>query len=272
MKAIYVVIVLYKTTLAESQSYQTLLKHKFVEDYMVYDNSPEEYRQNTALFHKGVTYVRDYENGGLSKAYNCGARKARELGYQRVLLLDQDTSFPDGIWSKYLENVSYPGIVAPLIKTKQGMNFSPVDIRGWNLKGLAEPHPGEYSLYDVAVVNSGCCVPVKLFEQTGGYLEMVKLDFSDFQFQVIVRKIQPHIKLIDSTALQNFSNDSEDIEGLLHRFRLYLECAAAFIPDSKLQMLKHNYQVLRHGLALMIRLHKIEVLTNYFKIFLLKGK
>lgn len=270
MKAIYPVIVLYKTTLAQSQSYQTLIRPHRIEEFMVYDNSPADFEQLVADWPEGVTYVRDNSNGGLSKAYNAGARKAASLGYQRVLLLDQDTRFEVGIWDKYLAQISYPGIVAPLMKTQKGENFSPVDIRGWNLKGWEQAVPGEYSQFEAAVVNSGSCIPVTLFQQTGGYIENVKLDFADFQFQVLARQYQPRFRVIDSVAIQDFSNDMVHVPQLLHRYRLYLQSASAFVPDSLHSRVKHHYQVLRHGLALFLRTRHIQFLTNYIKIFVLK--
>ena len=127
-------------------------------------------------------------------------------------------------------------------------------------------------MFDYAVVNSGCCIPVSLFEQTGGYVENVKLDFADFQFQLLARRYSSHFRLLPSVAIQDFSNDSTDVQALLSRYKLYLQSAAAFKSDTFQQKMKHHYLVLRHGLALMLRTHKIQFLTNYLKIFLLKSK
>ena len=272
MRPIFIVIVLYKIHLKDAISYQTLIKPNQLSEFMVYDNSPETFHQLTEEFPEGVTYVRDCNNGGLSKAYNVGARKARELGYERILLLDQDTHFDKNLWNAYMDNLHFDGIVAPIIKTSHGEDFSPVAINDWNLKGLPQPQAGEHSLYEMAVVNSGCCIPLSLYEKCGGYKETVRLDFADFQFQVNLRPYQAALKLIDLIAIQDFSNDTNDVKGLLHRYHLYLESAAAFTPDTMKLVLKHNYQVLRHGIALFVRTHNIKFLTNYIKIFLLKSK
>ena len=272
MKSIYIVIVLYKVALQDAVSYQTLIRSNQIEEFFVYDNSPEEFNQPTELLPKGVTYVRDFTNSGLSKAYNAGAKRARDLGYTHVLILDQDTRFEKKIWKSYIDHSEFPGIVAPTIRTVQGQDFSPVDIKGWSLKGVHNPKSGEYSLFDVAVVNSGCCIPLSLYEQAGGYNEAVRLDFADFQFQIRARVFQPRLQLLSSIALQDFSNDIKDVDVLLHRYQIYLECAAHFTVDSAKLKIKHHYQVFRHGLALMLRTHNIQFLTNYLKIFLLKSK
>ena len=269
MNSIYVIIVLYKIQLEDALAYQTLIKANHIEEFFVYDNSPETFQLTSEIPEK-VTYIRDYSNSGLSKAYNVGAQYASKLGYKRILILDQDTEFKREIWNEYLQNIDYEGIMSPILRTTQGKPFSPVDTRGWGLKGWADPVPGDHSLFELAVVNSGCCIPVSLFELAGGYKESVKLDLADFQFQIRVRNLVPHFRLMHSVAIQDFSNDSTDINALLQRNKLYLQSAAAFCPDTTKGKLKHHVQVLRHGLALTLRTHKIQFLTNYLKFFLLK--
>lgn len=226
MKSIFPIIVIYKVQLDESISYQSLVRPNQFAEFLVYDNSPASYQQNEAALPAGAIYVRNTNNGGLSEAYNQGAEIAREKGYKRVLLLDQDTFFAEGTLAHYLEYIDYPGIVAPAIITKQGANFSPVDISGWTPKGATDIKAGEISLFEYALVNSGCCIPVSLFTQSGGYDPAVNLDFSDFQFQINIRKQQAQALVMSGEpAVQDFSNDCREIGKILPRYDLYLQCA-----------------------------------------------
>ena len=159
MKSIFPIIVIYKVQLDESISYQSLVRPNQFAEFLVYDNSPASYQQNEAALPAGAIYVRNTNNGGLSEAYNQGAEIAREKGYKRVLLLDQDTFFAEGTLAHYLEYIDYPGIVAPAIITKQGANFSPVDISGWTPKGATDIKAGEISLFEYALVNSAAAYP-----------------------------------------------------------------------------------------------------------------
>lgn len=273
MKTIYPVIVIYKTRLADAESYRTLLRPNGIKDFLVYDNSPADYEQQETSFPEGVTYVRDTSNSGLPKAYNLGARKARELGYGRVLLLDQDTQFAPGTWECYERHAGYDGITAPLMKTKQGDSFSPIDIRGWRPRANSGAQGGEYSLYDYAVVNSGCCVPVSLYEKAGGYREGVKLDFADFQFQLAARVHCPTVLLFQgSPAIQDFSNEHCSVEQLLARFSLFLESARHYSGGTLKLQAKHNYVVLRHTLALFLRTRNLRFVQRFVKDYLLKKR
>lgn len=269
MESIYPVIVLYKIHLKDAMSYKTLLAPNGIDHFMVYDNSPEDYVQNTSDFPSTVFYVRDTTNSGLPKAYNLGAARAKELGYDRVLLLDQDTRFAENAWHCFMKDKNYKGITVPMVKTCQGSCFSPVGIKGWGIKVLPEIVPGEYSLYDYAVVNSGSCIPVDLFEKTGGYNEAVKLDFSDFQFQIYARRYEPVCKVLDTLAIQDFSNDCKDSVQLLNRYSYYLEGAKNFSAETAIQSLKIHYMVVRHMLSLILRTHSISFFTKYLQYYIL---
>lgn len=270
MKSIFPIIVIYKVQLSESISYQSFIQPNNFTEFLVYDNSPASFQQNEAELPKGAIYVRNVNNGGLSEAYNQGAALAQEKGYRRILLLDQDTLFADNTLKYYLKHIDYPGIVAPAIVTKQGANFSPVDISGWTPKGADDATPGEYSLKRFALVNSGCCIPVSLFRRSGGYDPAVNLDFSDFQFQINVRKNEVFALIMESKpAVQDFSNDCCDIHRILPRFDLYLQCAKHFKADTRLNRMKHEYVVFRHTIALLLKTKSLSILGKYIKKYLL---
>ena len=188
MQTILPVIVIYRIRLSQAASYTSLIRAAGISRFVVYDNSPADFEQeDIAALCPEALYVRDTANSGLPRAYNLAARKAEEWGYTRVLLLDQDTTFPPEAWHCYQHAAGYTGVTAPLAVTAQGQTFSPYDpsVRRRTPAGLSA---GEYSLHRFYVINSGMCVPVALFKQTGGYNERITLDFSDFQFLMHVRR------------------------------------------------------------------------------------
>ncbi|MCI7274537.1 hypothetical protein MR642_09640 [bacterium] len=267
---IYPVLVIYKIRLQDSIAYNTLLRPNGIDDFLIYDNSPASFEQDLSQVPHKACYQRDYSNSGLPKAYNCGATMAVQKGYSHILLLDQDSKFPLETWDCYLRHLDFPGIVSPMFKTKEGLNFSPVYIGGLLPRAERDLHGGEYSLYSHAVINSGCCIPVGLFEQAGGYDPRVRLDFADFQFQLRVRAIRPRLLVLDVVAEQDFSNDVVDVRALRSRFKLYLESALHFRSDSVKGKLKHHYAVFHHTLSLFFRTRSLSFLTDYVK-FLLGG-
>lgn len=250
--SIYVVIVLYRIRLHESTAFNTLIRANGITDFLVYDNSPcaDETRE---AYPETAIYVHDASNSGLSKAYNLAAKKAHEKEFTHLLILDQDTCFVPGAWEKYAEQWEQDNICAPFVRTKQGMILSPVNISGIRKHIVRNIVPGDYSLYDYAVINSGCLIPISLFEKSGGYSERVSLDFSDFQFQIRARKVNPSFRLIDTCAIQDFSNECRDAEKLQKRYERYLLCAKNFEADTFRDKAKHVLEVLLHTLALSMR-------------------
>lgn len=269
-QSIYVVIVLYKINLFDAESYKTLIAPNNITHFLVYDNSPQKGYTDEKSLPTGVTYINDMNNGGLAKAYNAGARIAQEKGYERVLLLDQDTIFASNAWECYLQNASYNGLTAPLIRTNKGDNFSPVCIGGWFAKAAQGIKPYEYSLFKYAVVNSGCCIPTKLFIEAGGYAEGVILDFADFQFQLRLRRLAPKFRIINTTAIQDFSNDCTDVAKVKNRFVLYLKSAVCYKSDSKLMQFKHHCEVFKHTVSLSVRTRSLFFINNFFTQYLIK--
>ena len=271
MNSIYVIIVLYKISLFEAESYRTLIEPNHITNFLVYDNSPEEGYTDLSQLPKEATYIHDKSNSGLSLAYNRGAQIASEQGYKRVLLLDQDTHFMAGTWQAYMNHIDYNGITSPLIVTTNGAPFSPVRIDKCFLTPVDELERGEYSLYQYAVVNSGSCVPTELFNRCGGYDESVTLDFSDFQFQVRLRKLRSKFLLLEAKAMQDFSNDCSNLEKMKKRFALYLKSAVHFKADSPALQCKHYAELMKHTLSLTLRTHNLYFIGKYIKEFIKRG-
>lgn len=264
---IFPVIVIYKCSIYKSRAYSSLIKGKVSGSFMIYDNSPSSFIQSENPPTNAI-YIRDTNNKGLAEAYNAAAAEAGRLGYTHILLLDQDTLFPENSWHEYEKAEHYNGIIAPQLATDDGKPFSPVDISGWSPKGT-RLNAGEHSLYKYNVVNSGICIPIRLFLNAGGYDPATPLDFADFQFNRRIRKLRSSFMLLPFTALQDFSDNCTDPVKLLSRFRLYASSAKGFITEGITDALKHHFSVLKHTIALTIRTRNMAFAREYISIFLL---
>ena len=256
------VIVLYNALLGEQKSYLSLLRDCRWREFVVYDNSPESFVQK--ISDERAVYVRDSSNGGLAKAYNKAAEIAREKGYEWLLLLDQDTTFPDGATDEYLrlaDEVSAQTIIAPGLVSSDGKRISPCR-RGFFGKSVAgNLKSGIYPLGEAMPVNSGTCLRISEIYRCGGYDARLHLDFVDFDFIGRFAKTfaSAKLQLMDSVAIQDFANDTADAEKMLIRFKSFLSDARTY-PESLTV-------VLRHTLSLTLRTKKLCFIIEFFKIY-----
>ena len=208
--------------------------------------------------------MRDSSNGGLSKAYNKAAEIAREKGYEWLLLLDQDTTFPDGATDEYLrlaDAASAQTVIAPRLVSSDGKHLSPCR-RGFFGKSVAgNLKSGIYPLGEAMPVNSGTCLRIGEIERCGGYDARLHLDFVDFDFIGRFAKIfaSAKLQLMDSVAIQDFANDTADAEKMLIRFK-------SFLNDSRTHP-ESLTVVLRHTLSLTLRTKKLCFILEFFKIY-----
>ena len=269
MNKILPIIVIYNIELKDAIAYQTLIEVNDIRQFVVYDNSPISDNRWKAYAPEAI-YLSDTYNSGLSKAYNKGAEIARQKGFSHVLLLDQDTRFDANAWQTYLHNLDYPGMLVPLMKTTTGTDFSPVSVNGLFSRAAHGLAPAEYSLTSYAAVNSGCCIPVDLFFKAGGYVENVKLDFADFQFQLRLRCVQPYFRIIDTTAIQDFSNDCRESSKVKIRYKLYVESARYYEADGFTTKVRHLCDVLKHTLSLTARMRSFYFIGTFITHYLMK--
>lgn len=225
------VVVIYKKELAESDSIVSILKadnDNTISEFVVYNNSPAEITIPDYFMGVKVHVINDYKNSGVSKAYNKALEIANELNYSHLLLLDQDTLFPENAIKIYLESVKkYKEInlFAPILETKQGAICSPLRYkfhRGFVVDSIT---PGEYKLDCYSPINSGMLLNVNAARKCGGYNEDVYLDFSDFQFIERFKKDNTFFIVLPLSLLQDFSGDEVNEKKLLDRFAIYCACA-----------------------------------------------
>lgn len=194
IKDLQAVIVLYKTDLKDSSTYQSLsdslkaYKSSYKLSLLVYDNSPLpalDLSFQSDIWE--ISYIHDAENAGVSKAYNKGADVGKSFGKKWLFVLDQDTVFPIKSLDSYLSAINNPhyqdiNLFCPVL-ISEGTIISPCKLifyKGVALKEL--PKPGIFKLDVLKPINSGLMINLLSFRSTGGYNEAIKLDFSDFEF------------------------------------------------------------------------------------------
>lgn len=184
LEQVLLVIVLYRQRLEDSTAFESLepLMQKYPGKIcvFVYDNSEEpagEYR-------KIGSYLHDPKNSGVSRAYNRAWEYAKQKGLRFLMLMDQDSHFPETIFRSYSDSVAKsPGIevFAPHAKENQKL-YSPFRFVRGRGTPAADISPGIHALSDLKLINSGLLVSVNAFEKCGGYDERFPLDFSDIVF------------------------------------------------------------------------------------------
>ncbi|HMI00859.1 MAG TPA: glycosyltransferase [Pedobacter sp.] len=271
------IVVLYRQTIEESSTLLSLnaslalLNLKM--DLFIYDNSPEANVSDNHFSWRQfrVHYSHDPTNGGLSKAYNEGAKKAVQMNKKWLLLLDQDTSFAKTILSSYqvaVDNNPRVRLFAPILELSNGIIFSPCinkHKRGYPAKEISS---GLHSLSKLSPVNSGILVDLNLFLEVGGYNENLKVDFCDFQFLEKIQKKESDFYVVDSVASQDFSSDEVSLQKQRHRFEIYLKDAINCEKTSLKDKLEFLYTVTRHTLGLTYKQKSLVFIKIYFLKYL----
>jgi len=272
------ILVLYKCDIEYSLSYLTISKSLVCANkkgvLFIFDNSPDMHEINNIdlTVWEDIKYIYCPENKGLGFAYNLGAEYGREHEINWVVLLDQDTTFSEDFIYKLNKSIELHAnlkLFAPIIRLKNNVPFSPTRYkhkRGY----IVELTSGIYSLLKYSPVNSGMVVNINYFWKAGGYNPLIMLDFADFQFIERFRRIEKDFFVIDTIAIQDFSNDEKDIKKLKTRFKIYCECAKKCDRNNIMDVLGYFYSVFRHALGLIMKTKNISFFWIFVTNYLLK--
>ena len=254
----FAIIVLYNRNFFDTVIYKTVISKNLNNScisFLVYDNSLSPQTQPDEISAIGGSYFHDKDNSGVSAAYNKGAELATQIGdIDFLLLLDQDTLFEDDYLEKIqLAVIQNPNcnLFAPSIIYGKNKPFSPVKMSVRGVKGV-NLEPGEYNLRDYPPVNSGACIKLSVFIKIGGYNNKIRLDFADFDFFSRLEKISPLYRLINSYAVQSFSNEETDKNKLMQRFAFFIEGSKYAFKNTLIRKYV-VISVLKHTLALTMR-------------------
>ncbi|EHD0103007.1 glycosyltransferase [Vibrio vulnificus] len=120
-------------------------------------------------------YIHNTENLGIAKALNVGFSKAKELGYQWVLTLDDDTK----VGNFYLDRLSNYFTQRP----------DELDEVGIVTLSRNEPKCGESAREKRTLITSGSLQSIENYQRVGGFDESYFIDLVDFDYCVRMRRL-----------------------------------------------------------------------------------
>lgn len=276
MNKLLLIVVIYNKSIKDLSILNTsLLDNKSIFDLYIYDNSKKA-QEVSSYPNFNIYYKHNAANSGVSRAYNEGTKKAKELGKKLILVLDQDTNFTLEDIEKYMLRYNIYGndfLYAPVICNENRTKvYSPAYLK--NFVGKIQAFNSfqfstEYSLQGKSLINSGLMIPIEIFEKIGGYNEKLKLDFSDIYFIEKYKELNPKIILVDVYLKHSISGDEgEDFAREYSRFRYY--CSACKELERTL-----NTTVLwspfRRLLRLILKYKRLSFIRIFFEYYL-KGK
>jgi GT2 family glycosyltransferase len=274
------VMVLYQKGVDESETLlslsQSLRGRPEKIDILVYDNSPAPQWRDDGKPWDGlsVRYINDPSNPGVSRAYNAGFELARKLHKKWLLLLDQDTRFPDRALDRYAMAAERHGEDLPLLAPMlvcDGRVYSPcLQVLQVNLP-LRAAQPRKLSTRWRSVLGSGMCIRLDVYDKIGGFDERIPLDFADHDFFRRYRRHFQTFLLIDVVCQHGFSGrETSDIDTSLTRFGYYCEGARNSIRNFADLLLLPALALVR-ATRLSLRFGSVRFLRLLFRILCLNS-
>lgn len=267
MVDILYVIVLYKCRLDETLTYRTLICEDSDKYLFVYDNSP--YLQD--FERANMFYYHDTNNSGIGVAYNMAAEFARENGFKWLLFLDQDTTFPSNAEIVYKNAIhDHPDInmFVPRLKILDGRYISPTKYFLKTSYPQKKVKTGYVSFKDAAPINSGIMVSIDSFFMAGGYDPQIILDFSDICFIERYSRMFEGFFVVDIECVQNFSVEEREVNKLLPRYLIFLECAKRCKRNGFEDNFAYFFVTLKRTMKLTLQTRRMCFLKFYYQKYL----
>ncbi len=268
------VIVLYRCELDSSKTWNSLLKtwHSLA-DILIIDNSPESQTVPSIFGSTKLHYIHFPHNPGLSYAYNYAAKVAIEMGYSHLLLLDQDSEFPENAGNHYERKLQENPVTDAVALYVLGgyAFFSPcLFSEGQSTKHYPEITLREevYSFHEVSVINSGLMIRLEVFQQSGGYTERIELDWSDISFCHKLGKLGLQVTILPLVMRQGWSVlERKSLKSTLSRYR-YLCRGGRFLSAEANNFLPIGWSVFMQGAKLTLRFKNPAFLLYFLRHYL----
>lgn len=145
------------------------------------------------------------ENKGVGYALNLGVLHARELGYQWLLTMDQDSICDDVMVKTLVKAVAEDPAMVCLAPQYSEFSIDPTE--GVRLVGYA--------------ITSGNLVRIDVFDKIGLYNEDLFIDGVDFDFSLRVRNAGLNIHMVGAARMQHELGDKACTFPLLGRFHTF---------------------------------------------------
>lgn len=232
MNSILPVVVLYNRNYRESIAIETL--NKSFEQYsrnqklttFIYDNSSSP--QKVAGYgNLEFLYFNDRDNGGVSPAYNLGAKWADKIGKEWLLLLDQDTQLPKDFFTIANDHIKRGEfkLYAPILKSND-LIISPCNYylkKGFPKKQIKT---GKLKIKNINFLNSGLILNLEAFNKIKGFNEKIPLYFSDFEFIDRFKKRYAHCFVLPVILDHNLRDlDEKSFESASKTFPFFCDGA-----------------------------------------------
>ena len=244
-----IIIVLYRCTLEESRAFNTLqeqLKGMDMNYELIIFNNDNRQQIDDSRF----VVVNSEENNKLSYAYNFALNRAVENGYNWLLLLDQDTTVPQGYFTRlqdflksgYPENLA---AVVPVLKSGE-IILSPKAVSPFLRLESDIKHKG-YNKW-ITAINSMSLMNVDFLQSIGGFSNKYQLDMLDRWSYTQIMKHNKQVYVLDLCSNHNLSflNLEENITPA--RYSDYMKVESIFVADE----MNHFYRVF-HKIKLFVR-------------------
>lgn len=212
---IYTVIVLYNCKLSQSSSFATLSEAAKVADQklriLIYDNSNFASEKNNETNNVIIDYIHNPINPGICEAYNVALEKAYLLGYEWLLVLDQDSELEPKYIKKTLRilNSNLEGdavAINPLAYNKSQKLVSParwICSKVLPFKNVKIMQPIECK--NMTSVNSGMFVNVNYLKEIGGYNKAFPLDMLDHWLMWKISRDKKYVFISNAILKHNLS-------------------------------------------------------------------
>jgi GT2 family glycosyltransferase len=237
------VVVLYKCSLGESRTLQSLAEFCRLQRgpaqqiaLLIYDNSQGAHPKSLASWNYGsVEYYQASRNDGLAIAYNHALSVARRANSEWLLLLDQDTEISPAFFASLFAIITSrlsPAICTIVPKlTQEGRVLSPQIVR----KFRNDDCPPDFSGVcpkQVTAFNSAACMRVQSLIAIQGFANAYWLDYLD---HITFHRLQAtggRVFILDITIKHRLSLHNLDSEMGLGRYANLLAAEWKFVRET----------------------------------------
>ena len=237
---IFLVVVLYKTSLEDSKTINSLASNLEEEvNLFVFDNSPTRQYESDNFNYKNfkIKYYHDFTNPGLSTAYNYALDLATKSEFSWLLLLDQDTTFTKSFIQDIegLEIETFPSsivaILPKVISESNGQMISPTKMYPGGVCRPVNVEPGQV-IAAISGINSGTMLRVSYMNSINGFSEKYTLDMLDHWYFRKIFDDKKSVYVLPSHIIQDlsvFGNFEENVS--FARYKEMLKLELLFIED-----------------------------------------
>ena len=220
---IYAIVVTYnpEQALIDSQ-FESLVNQ--VDGVIYVDNASS----NATVFpiSEKVIILRNQVNEGLGRAQNQGLQKAKEIGVDYILLLDQDSVLSENTVRcllqellRYEEREGHVGAIGPIIASAFDNRDAPGVVHLGLTIGTAQIKGTMPVTYNIA---SGSLIPLTVIDKVGGLEEKLFIDGLDVEWCLRARSYGYRILITDAARLYHRLGEGKKDRVLNHStFREY---------------------------------------------------